>query len=199
MRRITLAFALLVATVVLVTPPALAANTDQRKVSVTTSIKHYNWSQMNLTQRIAAQHSLIVTDWKLYTIWHAQNKGVAEIWPVRFHYLHMKWTQRELAKSLKLQAKQQASRAATAPAVGYSGWDRVASCESGGNWGEVTGNGFYWGLQWVPSTWDAAAHRHGLPSFGWFMANHTYPSREQQILAASDMSLSNWPVCGSRY
>lgn len=78
-------------------------------------------------------------------------------------------------------------------------WDRVADCESGDNWGLVTGNGFYWGLQWVPSTWDGAADRHGLPHWSWYIANHSAPSREQQILAAHDMALSNWPVCGARY
>ena len=82
-------------------------------------------------------------------------------------------------------------------------WDNVAACESGGggppNWGINTGNGFYWGLQWVPSTWDSTAARHGLPSFNWFASNNTYPTREQQITAASDLSLSNWPVCGARY
>ena len=32
-------------------------------------------------------------------------------------------------------------------------WDRVAKCESGGNWSINTGNGFYGGLQFTSSTW----------------------------------------------
>ena len=31
-------------------------------------------------------------------------------------------------------------------------WDRVAACESGGNWAINTGNGYYGGLQFLPST-----------------------------------------------
>jgi LysM repeat protein len=32
-------------------------------------------------------------------------------------------------------------------------WDRVAKCESGGNWKINTGNGYYGGLQFSNSTW----------------------------------------------
>ena len=32
-------------------------------------------------------------------------------------------------------------------------WDRVAQCESGGNWSINTGNGYYGGLQFAGSTW----------------------------------------------
>jgi hypothetical protein len=34
-------------------------------------------------------------------------------------------------------------------------WDAVAECESGGDWSADTGNGFYGGLQFKQSTWDA--------------------------------------------
>ena len=52
---------------------------------------------------------------------------------------------------------------ATAPAAGRSTaggstanaamWDRIAQCESGGNWAINTGNGYYGGLQFNSSTW----------------------------------------------
>ena len=32
-------------------------------------------------------------------------------------------------------------------------WDRIAQCESGGNWSINTGNGYYGGLQFASSTW----------------------------------------------
>ena len=32
-------------------------------------------------------------------------------------------------------------------------WDRVAQCESGGNWSINTGNGYYGGLQFSLATW----------------------------------------------
>src|SRR4051794_674567 len=34
-----------------------------------------------------------------------------------------------------------------------STWDKVAQCESGGNWATSTGNGFHGGLQFTPPTW----------------------------------------------
>ena len=34
-------------------------------------------------------------------------------------------------------------------------WDRLANCESGGNWSINTGNGFYGGLQFSYTTWNA--------------------------------------------
>ena len=34
-------------------------------------------------------------------------------------------------------------------------WDAIAQCESGGNWSANTGNGYYGGLQFSQSTWEA--------------------------------------------
>jgi nucleoid-associated protein YgaU len=47
--------------------------------------------------------------------------------------------------------------AATAVPANAGGtvWDRVATCESGGNWKINTGNGYYGGLQFSRSTWRA--------------------------------------------
>ena len=33
-------------------------------------------------------------------------------------------------------------------------WDRIAECESGGNWSINTGNGYYGGLQFSISSWN---------------------------------------------
>ncbi len=71
-------------------------------------------------------------------------------------------------------------------------WDRVARCESGGRWSLSTGNGYYGGLQWLPSTWLANGG-------GRFASSPVYATRWQQITVASRMSLGNWPVCGARY
>src|SRR5262245_61072829 len=35
-------------------------------------------------------------------------------------------------------------------------WDRIAECESSGNWQTNTGNGYFGGLQFLQSTWIAA-------------------------------------------
>ncbi len=69
--------------------------------------------------------------------------------------------------------------ALTAPANAASDatWDRVAQCESSGDWSINTGNGFEGGLQFLPSTWDAYG--------GLQYAQHAYQAtREQQIAVA---------------
>lgn len=108
------------------------------------------------------------------------------------HWIDRLWVGRHSAARRALASASRAS-------YGSTGWDRVAQCESGGDWSLVTGNGFYWGLQWVPSTWDSRASALGLPSWSWFVSRRSAPSRAMQIRAATGMSLSNWPVCGADY
>ncbi|NLE78146.1 MAG: DUF3235 domain-containing protein [Rhodococcus sp.] len=82
----------------------------------------------------------------------------------------------------------------TAAAAPNSDWDRLAQCESGGNWGINTGNGYQGGLQFSPSTWNA----HGG---GEFAATANNASREQQIVVAERVLESQgwgaWPSCSS--
>src|SRR3546814_4293170 len=48
------------------------------------------------------------------------------------------------------------TKQASAPAVSNaSTWDAIAQCEATGNWAINTGNGFYGGLQFTQSTWEA--------------------------------------------
>ena len=84
-----------------------------------------------------------------------------------------------------------------APAANFAGgnsvWDRIAQCESGGNWAANTGNGYYGGLQFNLGTWRANGGT-GLPSNA---------SREQQIAIATKVRDASggygaWPVCGAR-
>ncbi|MFD6161189.1 transglycosylase family protein [Nocardia sp. NPDC060256] len=79
---------------------------------------------------------------------------------------------------------------ATASAAPAHNWDGVAQCESGGNWGIATGNGFYGGLQFSQSTW-AANGGHGS-------ANNA--SKDEQIRVAENVLATQgqgaWPVCG---
>ncbi|MBF6044755.1 LysM peptidoglycan-binding domain-containing protein [Streptomyces sp. NRRL B-1677] len=46
--------------------------------------------------------------------------------------------------------------ATSANAASVSTWDKVAECESGGNWSTNTGNGYFGGLQFSQSSWNAA-------------------------------------------
>ncbi|MFK0190383.1 transglycosylase family protein [Kitasatospora sp. NPDC090308] len=74
-------------------------------------------------------------------------------------------------------------------------WDRVAQCESGGNWGINTGNGFFGGLQFTSSTWRAYGG-------GQYAARADQASRSQQIAVAERVLASQgpgaWPVCSKR-
>jgi hypothetical protein len=84
------------------------------------------------------------------------------------------------------------SPAQAAPA---SVWDRVAACESGGNWSINTGNGYYGGLQFSYSTWKA----YGGGAYA-DTANHA--TKAQQITIAERVLQSQgpgaWPVCSVR-
>jgi hypothetical protein len=83
--------------------------------------------------------------------------------------------------------------AAQAQAATDAEWDRVAACESSGNWAINTGNGYHGGLQFAPSTWTG----HGG---GQYAPAANLATREQQI-AIAEKVLANqgkgaWPVCG---
>jgi hypothetical protein len=82
------------------------------------------------------------------------------------------------------------SQTASTASADSVNWDAIAQCESGGNWSANTGNGFYGGLQFKPSTWAA----HGG------VGNPAMASREQQILVAENVLQSQgigaWPECG---
>lgn len=70
-----------------------------------------------------------------------------------------------------------------------SAWDRLAACESGGDWSDNTGNGFYGGLQFTLSSWRAVGGQ-GLPS----QASEAEQIARAQILEARQ-GWGAWPVC----
>lgn len=85
--------------------------------------------------------------------------------------------------------------APTRAAVFFDGgtvWDRLAQCESGGNWAINTGNGFYGGLQFDHGTWGG---------YGGYADAHLAP-REVQIEKASQVQAARgfypWPACASK-
>ncbi|RAV34286.1 transglycosylase family protein [Corynebacterium heidelbergense] len=88
-----------------------------------------------------------------------------------------------------------AALAPAASAAPDSDWDRLAQCESGGNWAIDTGNGFQGGLQFTPSTWAAYGGQEYAPT-----ANQA--SREQQIAVAERVLAGQgwgaWPACSAQ-
>ena len=73
-------------------------------------------------------------------------------------------------------------------------WTAIANCESSGNWAADTGNGFYGGLQFTQSTWDA----YGGDQYA---SSANLASEADQITVAESVLASQgigaWPVCGA--
>ena len=59
-------------------------------------------------------------------------------------------------------------------------WDRIAQCESGGNWSINTGNGYYGGLQFDRGTWLSAGG-------GAYAPTANLASRAEQITIANKL------------
>jgi nucleoid-associated protein YgaU len=82
--------------------------------------------------------------------------------------------------------------AAPAEAAATRTWDRLAQCESSGNWHIDTGNGYYGGLQFSMGTWRA----HGGSG------NPARATKSRQISVAervlSSQGWGAWPACSSR-
>ncbi|MFJ8478004.1 transglycosylase family protein [Kitasatospora sp. NPDC094011] len=74
-------------------------------------------------------------------------------------------------------------------------WDRVADCESSGDWHVNSRNGYFGGLQFDQPTWR---ENGGLA----YAPRADLASREEQMAVAQHLAdhrgLSPWPVCGSR-
>ena len=62
-------------------------------------------------------------------------------------------------------------------------WDRVAKCESGGNWKINTGNGYYGGLQFAAGTWKG-------------YGGGTYASRAHQATKAEQIAIARRVLAG---
>lgn len=71
-------------------------------------------------------------------------------------------------------------------------WDRLAQCESGGNWSINTGNGYYGGLQFSLSSWRAVGGS-GYPH---------QASKSEQIARAEMLKARQgwgaWPACTAK-
>lgn len=96
--------------------------------------------------------------------------------------------------------KPRAVSAAPAPASGGGSsangamWDRIAACESGGNWAINTGNGYYGGLQFDIPTWLSNGG-------GAYAPRADLASRTQQIAIANKVyaarGLTAWGCAGA--
>ncbi|MGW0880212.1 transglycosylase family protein [Streptomyces sp. NPDC002671] len=83
----------------------------------------------------------------------------------------------------------------TADAADPATWNKVAACESSGNWSINTGNGYYGGLQFTQSTWEAYGGTRYAP-------RADLASRDEQIAVAEQVldgqGPGAWPVCSGQ-
>jgi hypothetical protein len=113
--------------------------------------------------------------------WHAQDPAAAEAFAT------------ELGADPGTPVPAELADPAGPPAEPADGvWDRIAACESGGNWSINTGNGYYGGLQMLGATWRAYGG-------GEFAPRADQASRAQQITVAerirADAGYGAWPAC----
>ncbi len=82
--------------------------------------------------------------------------------------------------------------APVAPSASTEVWDRLAQCESGGNWSLNTGNGYYGGLQFSLTTWQRLGGS-GYPNEA---------SKSEQIargqLLQTRSGWGAWPACANK-
>ncbi|WP_055564752.1 transglycosylase family protein [Streptomyces atriruber] len=85
--------------------------------------------------------------------------------------------------------------AGTAGAADVDTWNKVAACESGNNWSINTGNGYFGGLQFKQSTWEA----YGGTAYA---SRADRAAKDQQIAVAEKVLDAQgpgaWPACGPK-
>ncbi|MFI9341762.1 transglycosylase family protein [Streptomyces sp. NPDC052773] len=82
-----------------------------------------------------------------------------------------------------------------AQAADVETWDKVAACESSNDWNINTGNGYYGGLQFSQSTWEA----YGGTAYA---SRADLATKEQQIAVAEKVldgqGPGAWPACSGQ-
>ncbi|USQ84724.1 transglycosylase family protein [Streptomyces phaeoluteigriseus] len=85
--------------------------------------------------------------------------------------------------------------AGAAQAADVETWDKVAACESTNDWNINTGNGYYGGLQFTQSTWEAYGGTRYAP-------RADLATKDQQIAVAERVldgqGPGAWPTCSVR-
>ncbi|WTZ45668.1 transglycosylase family protein [Streptomyces sp. NBC_01390] len=85
--------------------------------------------------------------------------------------------------------------AGVADAADMATWNKVAACESTNNWSINTGNGYYGGLQFSQSTWEA----YGGTAYA---GRADLATRDQQVAVAEKVLKAQgpgaWPACSVR-
>jgi hypothetical protein len=114
----------------------------------------------------------------------------------RVRALNRRNTRRALAAvaTATLVAAPMSATVINAGAATISTWERLARCESGGNWHINTGNGYYGGLQFSYSTWRGFGG-------GKFAPRADLATKTEQIIIAERVlrrqGWGAWPHCSN--
>ncbi|MFI6367140.1 transglycosylase family protein [Nocardia sp. NPDC050630] len=110
-------------------------------------------------------------------------------------------SRRQIASNVKVAAQPKTVRKGAKPGTEVPPvrdgdiWDALARCESTGNWGINTGNGYYGGIQFDQGTWE---RQGGLK----YAPRADLATREEQIAIAevtrARQGWGAWPACTSR-
>ncbi|XNZ01389.1 resuscitation-promoting factor Rpf [Micrococcus luteus] len=106
-----------------------------------------------------------------------------------------KRTTATLAAGLTVAGAAAVGISAPAQAASVATWDRLAQCESGGNWAINTGNGFYGGVQFHPVTWKALGGTQYAPYA------HQATKAQQIEIAEKTLAIQGWgawPACSAK-
>ncbi len=100
----------------------------------------------------------------------------------------------EVSKASNTTGQAPAQKRATVPTTAVDGgvWDKIAKCESGGNWAINTGNGYYGGLQFSLSSWQGVGG-NGYPHQA---SKAEQISRAEALLARQGWGA--WPACTAK-
>jgi len=179
--------------------PGLDATLDDGDKVVVTRIKAVT---KRIKREVVAYETIERGDASMYegdtSVIRAGEDGLRDVtYRITFHNGHLV-VRKVLRQRVLTPAVSAIVRVGTKEAVttdfagGNTVWDRLAQCESGGNWAINTGNGYYGGLQFSLGTWQAYGGT-GLPS------QHT---REYQIMIATRLRNASggygaWPACAA--
>lgn len=100
-------------------------------------------------------------------------------------------------ESAPVKVERQAKRAVEPETnVSASVWDKVAQCESGGDWSIVSADGrFFGGAQFLKTSWDAMGGQE-------FAAYPHHASKAEQIIVAERLlevqGWGAWPACSAK-
>lgn len=164
-------------------PPKAEVKSDYLNGEYLYSTKYYSpgyWSAVGTVELVAYHNAL--EEWYAGIVRAEQERLAAE----EAARLAEEKAQRRAAQA------QRSSGGTSSSVVGDDVWAALAQCESSGNPGMNSGNGFYGAFQFLPSTW-ASVGGSGLPH------ENSYEEQKYRAQVLQQRSgWGQWPACSSK-